>query len=419
MPKITRIHAREVLDSRGNPTVEVEVSSAKFTASAITPSGASTGSHEARELRDNEEKRFFGKGVLYAVGNVNTSLSRKLRGMEILDQEKIDEAMIELDGTENKSQIGANAILAVSMAVSKLAALEKNVPLFLSLNPRARIMPVPMMNLINGGKHADSGLDFQEFMIVPKGAPTFREALRMGAEIFMTLKKLLAEKGHSTSVGDEGGFAPRLKSHEEALDFLIQACEKANYRPGEHVSFALDCASTEFFKANKYHLKINGQKKSVKAEELTAYYESLVSKYPIISIEDGCSEDDWEGWKMLTLRLGKKTQVVGDDIFVTNPKRFRSGIEMKIANAILIKLNQIGTVTETVRVVEMAKKAGYGQIVSHRSGETEDTYIADFAVAMETGQIKTGSLSRSERVAKYNQLLRIEEMLGRKARYGL
>lgn len=419
MPKITRIHAREVLDSRGNPTVEVEASTAKFTAFAIVPSGASTGSHEARELRDNEEKRFFGKGVLYAVGNVNTSLSRKLRGMEVLDQEKIDEAMIELDGTENKSQIGANAILAVSMAVSKLAALEKNTPLFLSLNPRARIMPVPMMNLINGGKHADSGLDFQEFMVVPKGAPTFREGLRMGAEIFMTLKKLLAEKGHSTSVGDEGGFAPRLKSHEEALDFLISACEKAHYRPGEHVSFALDCASTEFFRTNKYHLKIAGQKKSIKADELTTYYESLVSKYPIISIEDGCSEDDWEGWKLLTLRLGKKTQVVGDDIFVTNPKRFRSGIEMKIANAILIKLNQIGTVTETVRVVEMAKKAGYGQIVSHRSGETEDTFIADFAVAMETGQIKTGSLSRSERVAKYNQLLRIEEMLGRKARYGL
>lgn len=417
MGKITRIHAREVLDSRGSPTVEVEISNGRTTASAIVPSGASTGTHEALELRDNDLRRYFGKGVLAAVSNVNMTIARKIRGMNAKNQKEVDEALIKLDGTENKSNLGANAILGVSLACAKLAAAEEGVPLFAYLNPRARILPVPLMNVINGGRHADSGLDFQEFMIIPRGASTFHEALRMGAEIFHTLKKLLQEKGLGTAVGDEGGFAPRLSSHEEALDFLIKACEEAKYEVGEKVAFGLDCAASEFFDGRKYSLKINGVKKTVSAAELIAYYETLVSKYPIVSIEDGCDEDDWEGWDLLTQKLGKKIQLVGDDIFVTNPKRLERGIKEHIANSILIKPNQIGTLSETIEVVEMAKKARYKTVISHRSGESEDTVIADLAVGLETGQIKTGSLSRTDRIAKYNQLLRIEEKLGRKGRY--
>lgn len=414
MPKITKIHAREILDSRGNPTIEVEVSTNKNTASAIVPSGASTGSYEAFELRDNDKRRYGGKGVLNAVNNVNTVLFRKLRGLPVDAQEKIDAIMIETDGTENKSNIGANAILGVSLACLKASALEAGTALWRYLNPRANLLPVPMMNVINGGKHADSGLDFQEFMIVPKGASTFREALRMGSEIFHSLKDLLKDAGHIVSVGDEGGFAPKLKSHEEAFDFLVKACNKTRYAPGEQVFFAIDAASSEFFKNGMYHLKIDGSKKTVSAAELVSYYESLIKKYPIISIEDGCGEDDFEGWHILTQRL-KKMQIIGDDLFTTNPKRFERGIKSHIANAILIKPNQIGTFTETAKVIKMAKKAEYKTIISHRSGDTEDPIIADIAVGFELGQIKTGSLCRSERIAKYNQLLRIEDMLGRKA----
>ncbi len=417
MGKITRIHAREVLDSRGNPTLEVEVASGKFSALAIVPSGASTGSFEAVELRDGDTRRFFGKGVLNAARNVNTIIARKIKGMNPQKQKEIDDAMIRLDGTENKSNLGANAILGVSLAVAKLAANEKSVPLFLSLNPKSRVLPVPMMNVINGGVHADSGLDFQEFMLIPNGAPTFREALRWGAEIFHTLKKILSDKGYSTAVGDEGGFAPKVKAHEEALDLLVKACEKANYELGNQITFGLDCASTEFYSGKKYHLKIRGEKKSAAAEELIAYYEELCKKYPIVSIEDGCAEDDWEGWALLTEKMNKKTQLVGDDLFVTNPKRLEQGFRRHVANSILIKPNQIGTLSETIEVVKLAKSRNYGTVMSHRSGESEDTTIADLAVALETGQIKTGSLSRTERIAKYNQLLRIEEILGRKGRY--
>lgn len=414
--KLKYLYSREVLDSRGNPTVEVSASSGKFCASAIVPSGASTGSHEALELRDLDPKRYGGKGVLKAVNNVNTIIYKHLRGFDVSDQRKLDESLIELDGTENKSRLGANAILGVSLACARLAAKEKGLKFFEYLgnlggikNPK--LLPTPMMNIINGGVHADSGLEFQEMMIVPKVSKTFRENLRAGVEIFHALKKLLSEKGFSTAVGDEGGFAPRAKSHEEALDLILAAIKASGYHAGQQIFIALDTASSEFFKNGKYELKIHGKKKKADAEELTAYYEFLVKKYPIISIEDGCAEDDWEGWKFLTQRLGKKIQLVGDDLFVTNPYRLQKGVDEKIANSILIKLNQIGTLTETIDVILQAKAAGYKQIISHRSGETEDTTIAHLAVGLETGQIKTGSLSRTDRIAKYNELLRIEEEL--------
>lgn len=418
MPKIVRIHAREILDSRGNPTLEVEVATKTHIGRASVPSGASTGSHEAFELRDQDERRFHGKGVLQAVTHVNTTIARKLKGLDPSDQEKVDGTLEALDGTENKSRLGANAILGVSLACAKVTAEEKGLPLFLSLNPQARLLPIPLINVINGGKHAlSSGLDFQEFMIVPKGAPTFREALRMGAEIFHTLRKILEEKGYSVAVGDEGGFAPPLKSHEEALELLLRAIERAHYKAGGNVFLALDCAATEFFRNGKYELKIRGEKKAASADELITYYQNLVSRYPLVSIEDGCAEDDWDGWKRLSVTLASRVQLVGDDLFTTNPKRLEQGIKGEIANAILLKPNQIGTLTETIEVTKMAKMSGYATVMSHRSGETEDTTIAHLAVGLETGQIKTGSLSRSERVAKYNELLRIEELLSRKARF--
>lgn len=445
MPRLLLLHAREVLDSRGHPTVEVSAKSERFEATAIVPSGASTGTHEALELRDRDSKRFFGKGVQKAVHNVNTSINKKLRGFDLLrtGQRRLDEILIELDGTENKSRLGANALLGVSLACAKLAALEKRMPLFEYLaaacntsppKPKLRripdtlfLLPLPMMNIINGGLHGDSGLEFQEMMIVPAGAPNFHEALRMGAEVFHSLKKILAEKGFPVTVGDEGGFAPQLGSHEEALDLILKAIEKAHYHAGRDVFLALDVASSEFClpapgkqgkKGPQYELKIRGKKKKVEAAELIDYYAALVKKYPIVSIEDGCAEDDWEGWKLFMQKLGDKIQLVGDDLFVTNPARLKTGIDRGIANAILIKLNQIGTLTETVDVIMQAQAVGYATIVSHRSGETEDTFISHLAVGLQTGQIKTGSLSRSERIAKYNELLRIEEMLGRRAKFG-
>lgn len=427
MAKLKTLHAREVLDSRGNPTIEVVATSARHTASAIVPSGASTGSHEALELRDGNPRRFFGKGVLTAVAHVNGPIGRKLRGFDASKQRKLDETLIELDGTTNKSKLGANAILGVSLACAKLSALEHGQPFFKylsTLSPRPstltpQLLPVPMMNILNGGAHANSGLEFQEMMIVPVGAKTFCEALRMGAEIFHTLKKILAEKGHPTTVGDEGGFAPRLPSHEAALDLIMKAIEAAKYKPGRDVVLALDVAASEFCKNGKYELTVRGEKRTLGSEELIAYYELLVAKYPIFSIEDGCSEDDWNGWKLLTQKMGGKggIQLVGDDLFVTNPKRLKRGIDEEIGNAILIKLNQIGTVTETIDVMTMAEASGYRNVVSHRSGESEDTTIAHLAVGLGTGQIKTGSLCRTERIAKYNELLRIEEMLGKKARF--
>ncbi|KKU78471.1 MAG: Enolase [Candidatus Peregrinibacteria bacterium GW2011_GWA2_47_7] len=417
MSKLVSLHAREVLDSRGNPTVEVVARSAKAEASAIVPSGASTGSHEALELRDGEAKRYMGKGVLKAVLHVNTVINKRLHGVDVRRQRYLDNALIELDGTENKSRLGANAILGVSLACAKLAALEEKVPFFKYLADEACVLPVPMMNIVNGGVHANSGLEFQEMMIVPAGAESFKEALRMGSEIFHTLKKLLGEKGFPTTVGDEGGFAPRLPSHEAGLDLIVKACEKAGYKPGRQVFIALDTASSEFYKNKRYVLKVKGKKKSIGAEELTAYYADLVKQYPIVLIEDGCAEDDWEGWTLLTEALGKKIQLVGDDLFVTNPVRLGMGIEQNIANSILIKLNQIGTLTETLDVIDLAKKAHYGAVISHRSGESEDTTIAHLAVATGVGQIKTGSLSRTDRIAKYNELLRIEDMLGNTARF--
>lgn len=426
MGKLISLHAREVLDSRGNPTIEVVAQTANFSASAIVPSGASTGSHEVLELRDNDKKRFFGRGVLRAVACVNGILNKKLRGFDVSKQRKLDETLCALDGTKNKSHLGANSILGVSLACAKVAALEKGLPLFkyfasLSSSQKPpRILPIPFMNIMNGGVHADSGLEFQEMMIIPHGAPNFREALRIASEIFHTLKNLLRERNLPTTVGDEGGFAPRFSSHETAIDFLLKAIEKAHYKAGREITLAVDCAATEFYnsKNDRYHLTVRGRKKKIIAEELTAYYEWLSRKYPLISIEDGCAEDDWQGWAYLTKKLGGKIQLVGDDLFVTNPKRFKKGIEGGIANAILIKPNQIGTLTETIDVMQQAKKAGYPTIISHRSGETEDTTIAHLAVGFETGQIKTGSLCRSERIAKYNELLRIEEMLGTRARFG-
>nr|C5D7M1.1 RecName: Full=Enolase; AltName: Full=2-phospho-D-glycerate hydro-lyase; AltName: Full=2-phosphoglycerate dehydratase [Geobacillus sp. WCH70] len=419
MSAIVDVYAREVLDSRGNPTVEVEV----YTEDggfgrALVPSGASTGEYEAVELRDGDKSRYLGKGVLKAVENVNEIIAPAIIGFEVTDQVGIDKTLIELDGTENKSKLGANAILGVSLAVARAAADELDMPLYQYLGGfNAKTLPVPMMNILNGGAHADNNVDIQEFMIMPVGAKSFREALRMGAEIFHSLKAVLKEKGYNTAVGDEGGFAPNLKSNEEALQTIIEAIEKAGYKPGEEVMLAMDVASSELYNKEdgKYHLEGEGVVKT--SEEMVAWYEELVSKYPIISIEDGLDENDWEGHKLLTERLGKKVQLVGDDLFVTNTKKLAEGIEKGVGNSILIKVNQIGTLTETFDAIEMAKRAGYTAVVSHRSGETEDSTIADIAVATNAGQIKTGAPSRTDRVAKYNQLLRIEDQLGDTAIY--
>ena len=410
MSSIVDIVAREILDSRGNPTIEVDcLLDSGALGRAAVPSGASTGSREALELRDNDKKRFAGKGVLTAIANVNSSIAAEVEGMDAREQSMIDLVMKQLDGTENKSKLGANAMLGVSMAVARAAAEASSLPLFLYLGGTgARTLPVPMMNVINGGAHADNNLDVQEFMIIPAGFDTFSDALRAGVETFHALKKTLHDKKLTTSVGDEGGFAPDLKSNAEALDLILTAIEKGGYKAGEQIYLGLDVAASEFFEGGKYHFE-NGKKSS---DELIHYYSALKSKYPIISIEDGLSEGDWDGWVALTKALGPTTQLVGDDIFVTNPAIFSKGIDRGIANAILIKVNQIGTLTETLDAIEMAKRAGYRSVVSHRSGETEDSTIADLAVATNVGQIKTGSASRSDRVAKYNQLLRIEEELG-------
>lgn len=412
MSEIVDVYAREILDSRGNPTLEVEVflESGGFGRAAV-PSGASTGEREAMELRDGDKSRYLGKGVLKAVDNVNNVIAEEVIGMEAEDQVGIDMKMIELDGTEFKTNLGANAILGVSLAVAKAAADEAGQPLYKYIGgANARELPLPMMNIINGGAHADNNVDIQEFMIMPAGASCFKEALRMGAEIFHALKGVLKGKGYNTAVGDEGGFAPNLKSNEEALEVIMEAIVKAGYKPGEDVLLALDVASSELFKDGNYTLENETQKVKSPAE-MVDFYENLVNKYPIISIEDGMAENDWDGWKLLTDRLGKRIQIVGDDLFVTNPKILKEGIQKGIANSILIKLNQIGTLTETLEAIEMAKRAGYTTVISHRSGETEDTTLADLAVAVNSGQIKTGSLCRTDRVAKYNQLLRIEDEL--------
>lgn len=415
MSNIIDIRSREVLDSRGNPTVEVDVLTAKgIMGRAIVPSGASTGKHEAVELRDGDKNRFLGRGVLKAVENVNEIIREELIGEDVYDQIRIDEKMIELDGTENKSKFGANAILGVSLAVAKAAAHESNMPLYRYIGGAgAHTLPVPMMNILNGGSHADNSIDFQEFMVMPIGADYFSESLRMGVEVFHALKGVLKSKGYSTNVGDEGGFAPNLKSNEEAIETILFAIEKAGYKPGEDIMIALDPASSEYYLEDEavYHLKKSSGEK-LSSSDMIAYLKTWVNKYPIISIEDGLAEDDWNGWNLFTKEVGNKVQIVGDDIFVTNPNRLNRGIDEKTANAILIKLNQIGTLTETLDVINMAKNASFANVISHRSGETEDTTIADLAVAMNTGQIKTGSGSRTDRMAKYNQLLRIEEDLG-------
>ena len=413
MSAIIDIVAREILDSRGNPTVEVDVTlESGFGGRAAIPSGASTGEHEAVELRDGDKKRYLGKGVQKAVANVNERIAPELIGMDALDQISMDQILIDLDGTPNKSALGANAILGVSLASAKAAASYLSLPLYRYLGGvYAHLLPVPMMNILNGGKHADNNVDLQEFMVVPVGAPSFHEALRMGTEVFHHLKAILKDKGYNTAVGDEGGFAPNLSSNEEALVFIMDAIKKAGYTPGDEVAIALDPAASEFYKGGTYILQAEKQPKRT-ASEMVAFYEDLVSRYPIISIEDGLAEDDWEGWRELTVRLGGRIQIVGDDLFVTNRERLEKGIAAGVANSILIKLNQIGTLTETLSAIEMAKKAGYTAVISHRSGETEDTTIADVAVATNVGQIKTGSTSRTDRVAKYNQLLRIEEELG-------
>ena len=417
MSAITDIHAREILDSRGNPTVEVDVEleSGAFGRAAV-PSGASTGAHEAVELRDGDKSRYGGKGVTKAVDAVNGEIFDALSGLDANDQGAIDLAMIELDGTANKARLGANAILGVSLAIAKASAEEAGLPLYRYVGGAfASLLPVPMMNIINGGAHADNPIDIQEFMVMPVGAATGADAIRMGAEIFQSLKKKLKDAGHNTNVGDEGGFAPNLASTDDALGFVMKAIEAAGYTPGEDVMLALDAASTEFFKDGKYHLE--GEGKVLGPDEMVAYWADLIGRYPIISIEDGMAEDDWEGWKALTDAIGSKVQLVGDDLFVTNPKRLAQGISGGIANSILVKVNQIGTLTETLHAVDMAHKAGYTAVLSHRSGETEDSTIADLAVATNCGQIKTGSLSRSDRLAKYNQLIRIEEKLGTAARF--
>lgn len=420
MGAITNIHAREILDSRGNPTVEVEVfTNSGVVGRAAVPSGASTGVHEAVELRDGDKTRYLGKGVLHAVQNVNNVINEELKGFYVSDQIDIDTAMIALDGTPNKAKLGANAILGVSLAVANAAAQETGQYLFRYVGGvNANTLPIPMMNIINGGSHADNSIDFQEFMIMPVGAESFSQALRMGAEVFHHLKDVLKKMGHSTNVGDEGGFAPNLKSNEEAVKVILQAIEKAGYRPGEDIYMALDPASSEYFLAdeNKYHLKWSTGDKLSPAE-MVDFWDNWAKKYPIISIEDGMAEDDWAGWKLMTDKMGKRIQLVGDDLFVTNTNRLSKGITENIANSILIKVNQIGTLTETINAVSMAKDNSYTAVMSHRSGETEDTTIADLAVALNTGQIKTGSASRSDRIAKYNQLLRIEEILGGSAKY--
>ncbi len=412
MSQITDVYAREILDSRGNPTLEVEVFlESGAMGRAAVPSGASTGEREALELRDGDKSRYLGKGVLKAVDNVNDVIADQVIGMEATDQVGVDKKMLELDGTDFKSSLGANAILGVSLAVAKAAADEAGLPLYQYIGgANAKELPLPMMNIINGGAHADNNVDIQEFMIMPAGAPNFREALRMGAEIFHALKGVLKGKGYNTAVGDEGGFAPNLKSNEEALEVIMEAIEAAGYKPGEDVLLALDVASSELFKDGVYTLE-NEPEPQKTADQLIDFYENLVNKYPIISIEDGMAENDWDGWKKLTDRLGKRIQIVGDDLFVTNPRILKEGIQKGLANSILIKLNQIGTLTETLDAIEMAKRAGYTTVISHRSGETEDTTLADLAVAVNAGQIKTGSLCRTDRVCKYNQLLRIEDEL--------
>ncbi|HEV7328005.1 MAG TPA: phosphopyruvate hydratase [Bosea sp. (in: a-proteobacteria)] len=417
MTAIIDIIGRQILDSRGNPTVEVDVVLEDGSMGrAAVPSGASTGAHEAVELRDGDKSRYLGKGVLKAVEAVNVAIAEAIVAMDAEDQTAIDQAMIELDGTPNKSKLGANAILGVSLAVAKAAADASGLPLYRYVGgTSARVLPVPMMNIVNGGAHADNPIDFQEFMVMPIGAPSFAEGLRMGAEIFHTLKKALHDAGHNTNVGDEGGFAPNIKSAEAALDFVMQAVEKAGYKPGEDVALALDCAATEFFKDGAYVYE--GERKTRDPKAQAKYLAKLVAGYPIVSIEDGMAEDDWEGWKALTDLVGNKCQLVGDDLFVTNVTRLSQGIKAKTANSILVKVNQIGTLTETLAAVEMAQRAGYTAVMSHRSGETEDATIADLAVATNCGQIKTGSLARSDRTAKYNQLLRIEEELGAQAIY--
>jgi enolase len=417
MSAIVDIVGREILDSRGNPTVECDVLLESGTMGrAAVPSGASTGSREAIELRDGDKKRYLGKGVLKAVEHINTEISEAVLGLDASEQAFLDKTLIDLDGTDNKSRLGANAMLAVSMAVARAAAEESGLPLYRYFGGMGRMqMPVPMMNVINGGEHANNNLDIQEFMIIPLGAPSFREALRYGAEVFHALKKILHDKGISTAVGDEGGFAPSVPSHEAAIQMILEAIDKAGFVAGEQIALGLDCAASEFYKDGKYQLA--GEGLTLSAEEWTNILATWVDKYPIISIEDGMAEGDWDGWKLLTDRLGKKVQIVGDDLFVTNTKILKEGIDKGIANSILIKINQIGTLTETFEAIEMAKRAGYTAVISHRSGETEDSTIADIAVGMNAGQIKTGSLSRSDRMAKYNQLLRIEEDLGDVASY--
>ncbi|MFZ0889106.1 MAG: phosphopyruvate hydratase [Candidatus Binataceae bacterium] len=414
---IAEIKAREILDSRGNPTIEVDVRLAGGALGrAAVPSGASTGVHEAIELRDGDPRRFGGKGVLKAVANVNGAIASKLKGADAANQKAIDRRMIELDGTENKSRLGANAILGVSLAAAHAAAASAGLALYRYLAPDAHVMPVPMMNVLNGGKHADSNVDMQEFMIVPQGAPSYPEALRMGAEVFHALAAVLKRRGHSTNVGDEGGFAPNLRSNEEPIEVILEAIAKAGYRPGPDVAVALDPASSEFYENGKY-VFARSDRKARSAEEMVRLYGELLARYPIVSLEDGLAEDDWAGWQLLTRELGERVQLVGDDNFVTNPKLLRRGIDEHVANSILIKLNQIGTLSETLETIAMARAAGYTSVISHRSGETEDTTIADLAVATGVGQIKTGSLSRSERIAKYNRLLRIAEELGGRAGY--
>lgn len=417
MTAIIDVYARQILDSRGNPTVEVDVTLEDGSMGrAAVPSGASTGAHEAVELRDGDKSRYLGKGVLKAIDAVNNEILDAIGGMDAEEQVAIDETMIELDGTPNKSRLGANAILGVSLAVAKAAAEASTLPLYRYVGgTQARVLPVPMMNIINGGAHADNPIDFQEFMIMPVGAPTLAEAVRMGAEVFHTLKKALKDAGHNTNVGDEGGFAPNLPSAEAALDFIMKSIEQAGYKPGQDMVIGLDCAATEFFKNGAYHYEGTGQKLS--PQQQAEYLAKLVSAYPIATIEDGMSEDDWEGWKAVTDLIGSKCQLVGDDLFVTNVSRLSEGIGKGVANSLLVKVNQIGSLTETLAAVDMAHRAGYTAVMSHRSGETEDSTIADLAVATNCGQIKTGSLARSDRLAKYNQLIRIEEELGSQARY--
>ncbi|MBC7412762.1 MAG: phosphopyruvate hydratase [Bacteroidia bacterium] len=420
MSTIQHIHARQILDSRGNPTIEVDVITENgIIGTAAVPSGASTGAHEAAELRDGDPTRYMGKGVLQAINNVTGEIANELEGSSVFDQGEIDATMIAMDGTENKSRLGANAILGVSLAVARAAAQEAGLPLYNYIGGvNANTLPVPMMNILNGGSHADNAIDFQEFMVMPWGADTFSDALRMGTEVFHHLKKILKDKGYSTNVGDEGGYAPNIRSNEEAIETVLKAIESAGYRPGEDIWIAMDAAATEFYdeKTGLYTFK-KSDGKQLTSPEMVDYWATWANKYPIISIEDGLAEDDWSGWKAMTQKIGNKIQIVGDDLFVTNTKRLQRGINEQIANSILVKVNQIGTLTETMNAVQLAQTNGYTSVMSHRSGETEDTTIADLAVALNCGQIKTGSASRSDRVAKYNQLLRIEELLGSNARF--